>query len=353
MMSKKLLIRSLLGSAALVAVLSAAALSTFDNSPSLNRASPYMYTVSLTSVNKPTIPGVGFGSGTSTSHFVNFSYLLADEDVGAQNANLSAAGGSIVNTSPITGFYGIEVVFSGGDLRLYTGNTQSPSTNSEVLTSASYKFITDARYFRLLANGPADTLIESVVIDYTCQALPSDGLQYYDLGTSYSVTGYTGTDTTVVIPSLYNGKPVSKIDHDTFNGKSTITSIAIPDSVTSIEYNAFAFCTSLTSITIPDSVISISSNLFYGCTGLVSATLSNAITTISPGAFFECNLLTSITIPGGVTYVQGAAFYNCSSLNAISFQGTIAQWSAVSRGANWNTGVPATSVVCTDGSAAI
>jgi len=53
--------------------------------------------------------------------------------------------GAVYNTSPITGFDTIKVVFSGGGLILYTGNTQTPSTNSKVLTSNVLEPINDAQ----------------------------------------------------------------------------------------------------------------------------------------------------------------------------------------------------------------
>lgn len=48
----------------------------------------------------------------------------------------------------------------------------------------------------------------------------------------------------------------------------SLTSIAIPDSVTSIGNQAFLYCTSLTSVTIGNGVKSIGTNAFRGCTAL-------------------------------------------------------------------------------------
>ena len=66
-----------------------------------------------------------------------------------------------------------------------------------------------------------------------------------DDGESYSVTGKGIRFKNIVIPSIYNNKPVTSIG----------------------EY-AFRWCSSLTSITIPNSVISIGKIAFEGCYSL-------------------------------------------------------------------------------------
>ena len=65
-----------------------------------------------------------------------------------------------------------------------------------------------------------------------------------------------------IIPSTYQGYPVTSIGDYAFRGCTGLTSITIPDSVTSIGNNVFGDCTSLTSITIPDSVTSIGDSAF-------------------------------------------------------------------------------------------
>ena len=51
-----------------------------------------------------------------------------------------------------------------------------------------------------------------------------------------------------------------------------------------------------------------------------------------------------------VTSIEYSAFYYCSSLTSITFQGTVAEWNAITKGSDWNKSIPATSVVCSDGS---
>ena len=86
---------------------------------------------------------------------------------------------------------------------------------------------------------------------------------------TYSVTGYTGTATKVVIASQYQGIAVTSISEKAFHNCSNLTEIVIPDSVTSIGENAFSECESLMEIIIPDSVANVGESAFSDCARLI------------------------------------------------------------------------------------
>ena len=135
-------------------------------------------------------------------------------------------------------------------------------------------------------------------------------------------------------------------------GYSSLTSVAIPDSVTVIGVQAFYYCSRLTSVTIPDSVTEIGVQAFYYCSSLTSVTIPDGVTTIGYGAFAECsNLrefngkfasednrcliidgtlnsfapagLTEYVIPDSVTEIGVQAFSNCDSLTSITIPDSV------------------------------
>ena len=169
---------------------------------------------------------------------------------------------------------------------------------------------------------------------------------------------------------------VTTIGSGAFNGCSSLSSVMIPDSVTTIGSDAFQNCSSLTSLTIGNSVTSIGEDAFRGCKSLSSITIPNSVTTIGYNAFNGCNSLTSVTIGNGVTSIRDVTFVNCGSLASviignsvtsigkfafgfcgslrnISYEDTITRWNVITKVDNWNNGVPATVVHCTDGDAPI
>lgn len=142
---------------------------------------------------------------------------------------------------------------------------------------------------------------------------------------------------------------VEKIGALAFNAWESLTNVIIPDSVTSIGAYAFQTCQNLESITIPDSVTSIGSYAFYDCPSLTNITIPNDVTTINDMMFGGCMNLKSVTISNKVTKINMGAFYLCKNLNSINFEGTVAQWTAITKGSGWKMDSSLTTVTCSDG----
>ena len=229
-----------------------------------------------------------------------------------------------------------------------------------------------------------DSCPSLVMGDYTAQFIPVEDNPYdYPPPKTVTITKYTGTESTVILPSTINSWPVTKIGEAAFQDNTTITSVTIPDSVTEIGANAFADCTNLTSVTYggdwrnltiqsgnpavedaakdaaneqlfdfaftPDNTAVIVTN--YKCKGtaadvtipscykgkpvtainnaafpnsaVTSVTIPDSVTSIPDAAFVNCSQLTNISIPNSVTYIGFSAFDGCASLKSITLPSSL------------------------------
>ena len=170
---------------------------------------------------------------------------------------------------------------------------------------------------------------------------------------TYSVTGYTGSGESVMIPSKYNGYPVTSIgeyafyectnltsvtignrvtsiEDSAFESCENLTSVEIGNGVTSIGWSAFDCCTSLTNIVIPDSVTSIGDYAFSSCTSLTSVEIPDSVTSMGEGAFLYCTNLTGVKIGNRVTSIEDSAFESCENLTSVEIGNGVTSigWSA-------------------------
>lgn len=225
-----------------------------------------------------------------------------------------------------------------------------------------------------------------VMDDYTAQFIPvEDDPDHPFPGPppkTVTITKYTGTESTVILPSTISSWPVTKIGEDALKDNTTITSVTIPASVTEIGSNAFADCTNLTSVnyegdwskltiqsgnpavqdaakdaaneqlfdfeftpdntavivkhyrgaaadvTIPSRykgkpVTVIDPVAFYNNSAVTSVTIPDSVTAIPDYAFGYCSQLTNISIPNSVTFIGFSAFNSCTSLKSITLPSSL------------------------------
>ncbi len=190
----------------------------------------------------------------------------------------------------------------------------------------------------------------------------SKGLTYKLNGSTYTVTGIgTCTDTHIIIPSEYNGLPVTSIGSNAFSGCNNILAVTIPDSITSIDTTAFLPCKNIVEVynfsslnitagssgygyvayyaiavytsnvkskvwtTTDGFVFYEDSNVAY-LTGYIgnqtSLTLPESCNgkyyEIANKAFYDNSNITEVIIPDGVTKIGKAAFLMCENLTSVT-----------------------------------
>ena len=175
-----------------------------------------------------------------------------------------------------------------------------------------------------------------------------------DGSVSYEVrVGVNNKDITeIIIPSFYNGLPVTRIASTGFGQCENLVSVTIPDSITEIGNLAFAMCHSLKSLTIPKSVTKIGRFIFLrrSCTALEALSVEEgnpvyhsdgnciietatktlvygcknpaipddgSVTKIGEIAFFLSSV-ESIVIPDSVTEIGIRAFSGCQNLAEVT-----------------------------------
>lgn len=202
----------------------------------------------------------------------------------------------------------------------------------------------------------------------------SDGLILKKVGSHYEVVGSNG-DIDIVIPSTYEGVPVTVIQEKAFYRNGKVKNIVIPSTIKEIKRNAFDLTFNLskvdylgtmndwfdinfenelsnpmnianeimidgknvnevvldesitsienqlsgfniTSLSLPEG-ISIMDGAFRNCIYLEEVVLPTTLEAIPNNLFFNCISLKHIDIPESVKSIGKSAFYGCVSMNEI------------------------------------
>jgi BspA type Leucine rich repeat region (6 copies) len=145
------------------------------------------------------------------------------------------------------------------------------------------------------------------VIDYT----------YITNSGTITITGYIGAGGAITIPSTINGLTVTSIGDNSFQSRSSLTSVIIPNSITNIGNGAFFRCSSMSVVSMSSNVINIGYNAFYACP-ITDIVIPDGVVNIGNAAFQLCTNLTNISIPSSVINIGSAVFSQCASLATIT-----------------------------------
>lgn len=152
-------------------------------------------------------------------------------------------------------------------------------------------------------------------------------------GSFYSVWGLLSESGAIkiVIPSEYQGLPVTAISPYAFASSDPLTTIIIPDSVTHIGAHAFDGCSNLVNLDISSNLQFVGEGAFDGCDSLPLSTYDNGLyigDSEAPYSIFVSATDTEIescTIHPDTKIVYDGAFFDCTEIDEIIFPDEIYQ----------------------------
>jgi hypothetical protein len=150
-----------------------------------------------------------------------------------------------------------------------------------------------------------------------------EGLTYTISNGEVTLTGYTGTNPELIIPTEIEGKPVTAIRDFAFENNTVITFVSLPNTLTQIGNSAFKGCKKLKDIAIPENVKEIHAYAFYDCTSLTSIFLPDSVTYLASGTFGRCKKLELAVLGKGIRSLEPHTFADCSSLRCIAFTSSL------------------------------
>lgn len=100
--------------------------------------------------------------------------------------------------------------------------------------------------------------------------------------------------------------------------QTALTDVVIPEGVQTLDYEVFQSCKSLVSVTFPETVVSLGYGIFEYCSALTSVSLPESLLEIGRNAFHDCDALTEITIPGKITTLPEQIFYQSGNLAKVT-----------------------------------
>lgn len=136
--------------------------------------------------------------------------------------------------------------------------------------------------------------------------LPEFEYELINDGTEYALVKYNGVKADIVMPSTFDGKPVTKISRGAFKQNWSYKSVVVGSEVKTIEKSAFSSCAHLAKIVLPDSLETIEDQAF-ALLGLTEIVIPDSVKTIGENAFLSCNHVATVWIGKGVSSI-GSSF---------------------------------------------
>lgn len=266
---------------------------------------------------------------------------------------------------------------------LYCGYTKSTK-------GLEYMLEPNGKYAILIGLGSAtDTtiLIADEYEDRPVERIADDAfsgctqIEAVDFGRNLTTIGDRAFYGCEKLTGLRFGDKIATIGERTFGQCTALSDIKLPSSLQSIGNAAFSNCHKLCNIVFSEGLITIGDNAFEKCENLLKLELPNSLVSIGAyafkqnikvgsiafganlqgigeGAFMKCGALSEINLPQSLITIGDSAFCDCfyltnvsmknsvksiggyafagCNLDKIIYYGTVEEWAAVLKGADWD-----------------
>lgn len=164
----------------------------------------------------------------------------------------------------------------------------------------------------------------SELSEISTDSVHSGDYWYDDIVGGIRIISYTGSGGNVDIPATIDGKIVLEIGVDAFNGKSALTGVNLPNTVTVLGMRSFYNCPNLDSVFLGNGLNTIGNGSFWGAQALTSIIIPHSVTSMGYAAFANCNALTKITILNSGLSFDGQVFGTIPHLTIYGYAGSTA-----------------------------
>ncbi len=229
------------------------------------------------------------------------------------------SGIEIVGNEDVTGDPGSEIKVG-----------ENPDEQAKTITGEESNIITEIETKDIPEEETEELEIQDANYNSVAAAsdLTSGDYTYFVSGNNAVITKYTGSASSLDIPSSIGGYTVTEIGSSAFSDCTSLTSVSLPASLTSIGNSAFRGCTGLEEVIFNKSSINMGNTLsiehyaFEDCNSLKDITLPGNLEYIGCDVFTS-PYITSITVPKSVTSMDhgmDSAFSRCLNLETVTFE---------------------------------
>ncbi|GEM_PF-3352429 len=187
------------------------------------------------------------------------------------------------------------------------GNTNS--SNEESMSSSAGDSMTSSTVDSSKTSSTVDSSKTSSTSSTSESDTPTKATYKYGIsGNEAVLKKVISNEKDLVLPSTFEGKPLTRILEGALEGLTKLESVTIPENVREIGANAFHSCTNLINVSLPSTLRKIGNYAFTNVPYIESIVLPEGLEEIGSAVFSLCGSLTNISIPSTLRHIGGNVF---------------------------------------------